>query len=105
LFEDYEIIYRDEYDGLSLLDVRAFRRITIVPNTTYSNINAANYEISADKKFVLLAHDSQKVRIKEIFILTFPLKITPQVSSKFKRNNPATFLGVPSFLLGQIHNL
>lgn len=61
MLSDYEIIYRDEYDGLSLLDVKTLRRIPLVPNTTYSNINAANYQISADKKFVLLAHDSQKV--------------------------------------------
>ncbi len=61
LFLDYEIIYRDEYDGLSILDVKTFRRIPLVPNTTYSNLNAASYQISADKKFVLLAHDSQKV--------------------------------------------
>ncbi len=58
---DYEIVYRDEFDGLSLFDVTQMRRVTLVPNTTYSNLNAASYAVSADKKFVYLAHDSHKV--------------------------------------------
>ena len=61
-FPDYEIVYRDEFDGLSMFDVTHMRRTTLVPNTTYSNLNAAAYAISPDKKFVYLAHDSHKVK-------------------------------------------
>ena len=68
-FSDYEIVYRDEYDGLSMYDVTQMRRTTLVPNTTYSNLNAAAYAISPDKKFIYLAHDSHKVK-KNLFFIT-----------------------------------
>ena len=69
LIADYEIIYRDEFDGLSMFDVTLMRRTTLVPNTTFSNLNVAAFAISADKKFVYLAHDSHKVsfHIEQVF--------------------------------------
>ena len=67
-FSDYEIVYRDEFDGLSMYDVTQMRRTTLVPNTTYSNLNAAAYAISPDKKFIYLAHDSHKVKKTLCFI-------------------------------------
>ena len=60
-FTDYEFVYRDEFDGLSMYDVTQQRRVTLVPNTTYANLNVATFAISPDKKFVFMSHDSHKV--------------------------------------------
>ena len=55
------MVYRDEYDGLSRLDVLTMRRTNLVPNTTFTDLDAYYYGISADQKFVFLAHDYVKV--------------------------------------------
>ena len=54
-------MYRDEYDGLSRLDVRDLNRTTLVPNTTFTDLDAYFYGVSADQQFVFLAHDYVKI--------------------------------------------
>ena len=61
LLTDSEIVFRDEFDGLSLLDVKTMVRKTLVPNTTFTDLNAYVYGVSSDKKFVFLAHDYVKI--------------------------------------------
>ena len=64
LFLDTQIVFRDEVDGLSILDVSGkLNRSTLVPNRTFTDLNAMYYGVSANQKYVWLAHDYYKVII------------------------------------------
>ena len=73
LILDTQIVFRDEFDGLSILDVDGkLNRRTLVPNTTFTNLNAMYHGVSANQKYVWLAHDYYKVSFNtffEIFLL------------------------------------
>ena len=62
---DTQIVFRDEVDGLSILDVSGkLNRSTLVPNRTFTDLNAMYYGVSANQKYVWLAHDYYKVIIQ-----------------------------------------
>ena len=65
LISDTQIVFRDEVDGLSILDVSGkLNRSTLVPNRTFTDLNAMYYGVSANQKYVWLAHDYYKVIIR-----------------------------------------
>ena len=55
------MVYRDEYNGLSKFDVRTMSRKTLIPNTTFADLDAYLFGVSADHQFVFLAHDHVKI--------------------------------------------
>ena len=59
---DTQIVYRDEFDGLSILDVDGKLNLrTLVTNTTFTKLNAVYHGVSPNQKYVWLAHDFYKV--------------------------------------------
>ena len=59
--------FRDEFDGLSILDVsKNLSRRTLVPNKTFNDLNAMYHGVSANQKYVWLAHDYFKVNLLSI---------------------------------------
>ena len=61
------MVFRDEFDGLSILDVsKNLSRRTLVPNKTFNDLNAMYHGVSANQKYVWLAHDYFKVNILSI---------------------------------------
>ena len=64
---DTEMVFRDEFDGLSILDVsKNLSRRTLVPNKTFNDLNAMYHGVSANQKYVWLAHDYFKVNLSSI---------------------------------------
>ena len=61
------MVFRDEFDGLSILDVsKNLSRRTLVPNKTFNDLNAMYHGVSANQKYVWLAHDYFKVNLSSI---------------------------------------
>ena len=61
------MVFRDEFDGLSILDVsKNLSRRTLVPNKTFNDLNAMYHGVSANQKYVWLAHDYFKVNLLRI---------------------------------------
>ena len=54
----------DEFRSVVLMSVPSFEKTVLVPNKTYLGLSASVYGLSADKKFVYLAHDYYKVKNK-----------------------------------------
>ena len=65
------MVFRDEFDGLSILDVsKNLSRRTLVPNKTFNDLNAMYHGVSANQKYVWLAHDYFKVNLSSILSCT-----------------------------------
>ena len=69
LILDTQMVFRDEFDGLSILDVAGnMNRRSLVPNRTFTNLNAMYHGVSANQKYVWLAHDYYKVIFNSFFL-------------------------------------
>ncbi|XP_071744838.1 prolyl endopeptidase FAP isoform X2 [Lepeophtheirus salmonis] len=54
---DNEILFRDEFNCISLLDVRTLKSIVMVSNQTFNRLQPEIYSLSADKKFIYLGYN------------------------------------------------
>nr|XP_040581987.1 inactive dipeptidyl peptidase 10-like [Lepeophtheirus salmonis] len=58
-----ELIFRDHTEGLSLLKLHSasnFSITQIVTNTTFRRLDAVNYKLSPNRKYILLSHNIKK---------------------------------------------
>ncbi|CAH2057502.1 unnamed protein product, partial [Iphiclides podalirius] len=54
---DEELVFRDRWGGLTLFNVRNFTTRLLMNNSTFRELNAVDFKVSADLKFVLLISD------------------------------------------------
>ncbi|XP_063629085.1 inactive dipeptidyl peptidase 10 isoform X1 [Cydia splendana] len=54
---DEELVFRDRWGGLTLFNVRNFTTRLLMNNSTFRELNAVDFKVSADLKFVLLVSD------------------------------------------------
>ncbi|XP_037094895.1 dipeptidyl aminopeptidase-like protein 6 [Pollicipes pollicipes] len=60
---DHELVYRDMWGGLSVLDCESLATRTLVSNVTFRQHNVRHFWVSSDQQYVLLAHNvRQKFR-------------------------------------------
>ncbi|XP_049940274.1 inactive dipeptidyl peptidase 10-like [Schistocerca serialis cubense] len=58
---DTELVFRDHYGGVSLLNAENLTTRIIMTNSTFRQLNAVDYRISSDLKYVLLIYNRKKV--------------------------------------------
>ncbi|XP_041968602.1 inactive dipeptidyl peptidase 10 isoform X2 [Aricia agestis] len=56
-----EYVYRDAWGGISLMFVANQTSKTLMPNTTFRVLEPAAYSLSADRRFLLLAHSLRQL--------------------------------------------
>ncbi|XP_061380627.1 dipeptidyl aminopeptidase-like protein 6 isoform X2 [Danaus plexippus] len=56
-----EFVYRDAWGGISLLFAANQTSKTLMPNSTFRVLEPASYSLSADRRFLLLAHAPRKL--------------------------------------------
>ncbi|XP_045762120.1 dipeptidyl aminopeptidase-like protein 6 isoform X1 [Maniola jurtina] len=56
-----EFVYRDPWGGISLLFAANQTSKTLMPNSTFRVLEPASYSLSADRRFLLLAHAPRKL--------------------------------------------
>ncbi|XP_063833835.1 venom dipeptidyl peptidase 4-like [Ostrinia nubilalis] len=54
---DEELVFRDRWGGLTLFNVRNYTTRLLMNNSTFRELNAVDFKVSADLKFVLLISD------------------------------------------------
>ncbi|XP_026318271.1 dipeptidyl aminopeptidase-like protein 6 [Hyposmocoma kahamanoa] len=54
---DEELVFRDRWGGLTLFNVRNFTTRLLMNNSTFRELNAVDFSVSADLKYVLLISD------------------------------------------------
>ncbi|PZC79336.1 dipeptidyl aminopeptidase-like protein 6 isoform X1 [Helicoverpa armigera] len=54
---DEELVFRDRWGGLTLFNVKNFTTRLLMNNSTFRELNAVDFKVSADLKFVLLISD------------------------------------------------
>ncbi|XP_045505119.1 inactive dipeptidyl peptidase 10 [Colias croceus] len=54
---DEELVFRDRWGGLTLFNVKNFTARLLMNNSTFRELNAVDFKVSADLKFVLLISD------------------------------------------------
>ncbi|KAG6452927.1 hypothetical protein O3G_MSEX007881 [Manduca sexta] len=54
---DEELVFRDRWGGLTLFNVKNYTTRLLMTNTTFRELNAVDFKVSADLKFVLLISD------------------------------------------------
>ncbi|CAG4939854.1 unnamed protein product [Colias eurytheme] len=54
---DEELVFRDRWGGLTLFNVKNFTTKLLMNNSTFRELNAVDFKVSADLKFVLLISD------------------------------------------------
>ncbi|XP_022916114.1 inactive dipeptidyl peptidase 10 isoform X2 [Onthophagus taurus] len=58
---DEEIIFKDQWGGISLMHIGNLTIKPLMSNHTYSRLNAVTFQLSPDKKYLLLAQNVQKL--------------------------------------------
>ncbi|XP_052133194.1 inactive dipeptidyl peptidase 10-like, partial [Frankliniella occidentalis] len=66
-----ELVYRDAYNGLSVLDAASLNSRVIMTNSTFRQLNAVDFKVSRDLKFVLLISEK-----KQVFDYSYEAKYT-----------------------------
>ncbi|XP_049834245.1 inactive dipeptidyl peptidase 10-like isoform X2 [Schistocerca gregaria] len=56
-----ELVFRDQFGGVSLLNAENLTTRVIMTNSTFRQLNAADFLISSDLKYVLLVYNKKKV--------------------------------------------
>ncbi|XP_050667809.1 dipeptidyl aminopeptidase-like protein 6 [Leptidea sinapis] len=54
---DVELVFRDRWGGLTLFNVKNFTTRILMNNSTFRELNAVDFKVSADLKFVLMMSD------------------------------------------------
>ncbi|KAL4717506.1 hypothetical protein ACJJTC_000655 [Scirpophaga incertulas] len=57
LIPDEELVFRDRWGGLTVFNVRNFTTRLLMNNSTFRELNAVDFKVSADMKYVLLISD------------------------------------------------
>ncbi|CAK1543333.1 unnamed protein product [Leptosia nina] len=57
MYRDSELVFRDRWGGLTLFNVKNFTTRLLMNNSTFRELNAVDFKVSADLKFVLLISD------------------------------------------------
>ncbi|XP_045540478.1 inactive dipeptidyl peptidase 10 isoform X1 [Papilio machaon] len=57
---DEELVFRDRWGGLTLFNVRNYTTRLLMNNSTFRELNAVDFKVSADLKFVLLISDVRR---------------------------------------------
>ncbi|XP_075238106.1 dipeptidyl peptidase 4-like [Lycorma delicatula] len=58
---DSELVFRDSYGGISIYHADNSSLKTLMTNSTFRQLNAVDYKVSSDLKFVLLISDIRKI--------------------------------------------
>ncbi|KAJ1527285.1 hypothetical protein ONE63_008805 [Megalurothrips usitatus] len=58
---DVEFVFRDADNGLSVLNAQTLRTRVIMTNSTFRQLNAVDFKVSRDLKFVLLISEKRRV--------------------------------------------
>ncbi|XP_037913520.1 inactive dipeptidyl peptidase 10 isoform X3 [Hermetia illucens] len=56
-----EFLYQDQWGGISLLNVGNLSERVLISNTTYKTLAPAKFSISANRRYLLLAHNVKKL--------------------------------------------
>ncbi|CAH2097781.1 unnamed protein product [Euphydryas editha] len=56
-----EFVYRDSWGGIALMFAANQTSRTLMPNTTFRVLEPASFSLSADRRFLLLAHAPRKI--------------------------------------------
>ncbi|KAL1455165.1 hypothetical protein WDU94_009277 [Cyamophila willieti] len=58
---DDELMFRDEFGGISILNATSLKRRTMMSNVTVRRLNPTKFSLSPDRKYLLLVHNVQKL--------------------------------------------
>nr|CAD7459828.1 unnamed protein product [Timema tahoe] len=82
-----ELVFRDQWGGISMLNAANLTTKSLMTNQTFKRLNPARFAMSPDHRFILLAHNIQKMfrysylgqyTVYDIATMdTFPLTPTP----------------------------